>query len=178
MIDVSTIFDGTISAGPIASIGSTASSVTGIAVTATRVSTNIIDWLTGRDVGAEEPLGLHVDITAAFTTTNSATLQISYQVCDTTNGTYLDLILCPPIPAAQLIIGAPLFRFALPVNQILNATAGILKVPGRYAQLNYTVGTGVFSAGKVFSYINPRLDRNAYYSYPNNYTVAVAAGEI
>lgn len=178
MLDASLIFDGTVSAGPLASIGSTASQVTGIGITNSRVSTNIIDWLTGRDVGASEPLGLHVDITQAFTTTNSATLQISYQVCDTTNGSYLDLILCPPTPVAQLILGAPIFRYALPVNQILNATAGVLKTPGRYAQLSYTVGTGVFTLGKVFSYLTPRLDRSAYYTYPNAYTVNTAAGEL
>lgn len=178
MFDASGIFDGTVSAGSIGTIGSQTSQVTGVGITATTTSTNIIDWLTGRDVGAAEPLGLHVQILQAFTTTNSATLQISYQVCDTTNGTYLDLVLSPPIPVAQLIIGAPVFRYALPVNQILNATAGILKKPGQYAQLKYTVGTGVFTLGKVFSYLTPRLDRGAYYSYPAAYTVAIASGEI
>ena len=178
MIDTSLVFDGTISTSAIASIGSTASLSTGVAITNTRVSTNIIDWLTGRDVGSAVPLTLHVQVLAAFTTTNSATLQISYQVCATTNGTYNDLIFSPVYTAAQLIAAAPIFRYDLPVNQVKNATAGVLLTPGRYAQLNYTVGTGVFSAGTVFSYITPRDDRNQYFSYPAAYTVAVAAGEI
>ena len=169
MLDATQLFDGTISAAGVC---------TGVAITSTRVSTNVLDLLTGRDIGADEPIGIHVDVTTAFTTTNSATLQIDFEVCDTAGGSYLALTYSPIVPAAQLIVGAPLFRVALPVNQILNATAGVLKTPGRYIRLNYTVGTGVFSAGAVFSYINPRPDRNAYYSYPNNYTAYVATGEI
>lgn len=169
MLDATQLFDGTISASGVPA---------GVAITSSRVSTNVLDLLVGRDIGADEPIGIHVDVTAAFTTTNSATLQIDFEVCDTAGGSYLALTYSPVIPAAQLIIGAPVFRVALPVNQILNATAGILNAPGRYIRLNYTVGTGVFSLGSVFSYINPRPDRNAYYSYPKNYTAFVASGEI
>lgn len=169
MLDATQLFDGTISGAGVP---------TGVAITSTRVSTNVLDLLTGRDLGADEPIGLHVDVTTAFTTTNSATLQIDFEVCATAGGSYLATLYSAVIPAAQLIIGAPIFRYALPVNQVLNATAGILNVPGRFIRLNYVVGTGIFSAGAVFSYINPRPDRNAYYSYPKNYTAAVAAGEI
>ena len=178
MIDTSLVFDGTVSAGPIATIGSQTAQSTGVAITNTRVSTNIIDWSTGRDVGSDVPLAIHVFVTTTFTTTNSATLQISYQVCSTTNGTYNDLVFSPVIAAAQLVPGSPIFRVDLPANQVKNATAGVLLTPGRYAQLNYTVGTGVFSAGAVFAYISPRQDRSQYFSYPNAYTVAVASGEI
>jgi hypothetical protein len=178
MIDTSLIFDGTVSAGPISAIGSTTSQVTGVAITATRVSTNIIDWLTGRDVGSAVPLTMHVIVATSFTSSSATTLQVSYQVCATTNGTYKDLILSPIIPLAQLVPGTPLFRYDLPVNQVLNATAGVLATPGRYGQLNYTVATGPFSGGTVFAYITARDDRNQYWSYPSAYTVAVATGEI
>lgn len=172
MIDAQLIFDGTVSADPPTPVAITASNTT-------QASTNIIDWLSGRDVGAGEPLGIHVDIMVAGTTTNSATLEVALQVCDTTNGTFLTILNSPKvIPASQLIVGAPLFRYAYPVNQILNATAGILKTPGRYARLLYTVGTGVFTTLSVFSYINPRKDRNAYFSYPANYTAATVAGQL
>jgi hypothetical protein len=169
MIDLSLVFDGTFTTDP----------PTGVAITATATSTNIIDWLTGRDVGAGEPLGIHVLISGAFVTTNSATLQINYQVCDTTNGTYLTILSSPVYPAAQLIKGAPLFRYALPVNQILNATAGVLKTPGRYCQLQYVVGTGVFSStSAIVAFLTPRQDRNEYYNYPIGYTAAVQSGQI
>lgn len=175
MIDTSLIFDGTVSAGPIASIGSQTSQSTGVAITSTRVSTNIIDWLTSRDPGAGNPLSLHCQVLVALT--GGTSLQITYQVCATTNGTYLDLISSPVIPAAQLIAGAPIFAYALPKNQVLNATAGILAAPGRYAQLKYTV-VGPFTGGTIFSYITPLNDRSQFYAYPNNYDVNIGAGEV
>jgi hypothetical protein len=79
---------------------------------------------------------------------------------------------------AQLIVGAPIFRYAVPVNQVLNATAGILKTPGRYMRLNYTIATGPMLTGTMFSYLTPRLDRNSFTVYPANYTAYVAAGEL
>lgn len=170
MIDSSLIFDGT--------INSTApGGVTGVAITSTADSTNTLDLLVGRDMGAGDLLGIHIDITQAFTTTNSATLQIQFEV-SADNSTFYQVDLSPVYPAAQLIAGAPLFRQGWPLNQLLNAAAGILKAPGRYYKLNYIVGTGVFSAGKVFSYVNPAMDRQQVYNYANNYTAYVATGEV
>jgi hypothetical protein len=172
VIDASQIFDGTVASDPPVPVSITANATT-------QASTNILDWLVGRDVGAGETLGVHIDIMTAFTTTNSATLDVTLQVCATTNGTFLTIMQSVlAVPASQLIIGAPFFRLAVPVNQILNATAGILKTPGRYMRLLYNVGTGVFSAGAVFSYIVPRKDRNEYFSYAINYTAATVTGQL
>ncbi len=165
MLDITQIFDGT-------------APNTGVAVTVTRQSTNVLDMLAARDVGADEPLGIHVLTTAAFTSTLSATLTVSFEVCDTAGGSYLTLLQTPPIPKAQLIAGTEIFRVALPVNQVLNATAGILAQPGRFIALRYTVTTGPMDTGAVFAYLNPRPDRNAFYAVPAAYSVAVAAGEI
>jgi hypothetical protein len=160
MIDQNLILDGTL--GP----------VTGAAVTVTRVSTNVIDWLTGRDMGAGSmPLGIHAFVTQAFTAAGAATLTIDVEVCDTVGGTYLQLITTPPLPVAQLIAGAPLIRIAYPLNQLLNATAGVLKAPGRFMRLGYTVATGPFTAGALFAHVAPNNDRQEYFSYPGNYTV-------
>lgn len=166
MIDGSQIFDGT--------LGSNGVPV-GAALTTTRVSTNVLDLLVGRDLGADEPLGLHVNVLTALT--GATSLQIDAEVCATVGGSYVAIILSPVIPVAQLIVGAPIFRYALPVNQVLNATAGILNAPGRYLRLNYTI-VGTFGAGTIFSYINPRQDRPAYYTYPNNYTAYASPGEV
>lgn len=174
MIDSSLVFDGTFNA--------TSGVPTGVAVTAnatTQASTNILDLLVARDLGVNDYAELHVVCTVAFTTTNAATLQIAFQICATTNGTWQSLVTEPAaIAAAQLIVGAPLFRYKVPLNQIPNSTAGILAPPGRYLRLLYTVGTGVFSTGSVFSYMNAGMDRQQYYNYPNNYTAATVAGEI
>lgn len=164
MLDVTQILDGTLN--PTA----------GAAITVTRVSTNVIDWLVGRDMGAGGLLGIHVDILQTFATLTSLT--VNAEVCDTVGGTYLNIMSTPVIPAAQLIAGSSIMRYAFPLNEVLNATAGILKAPGRFFRLNYTVAGSAATAGTVMSYLTPQLDRDAYYTYPSNYSVAVAAGEL
>jgi hypothetical protein len=166
MLDVTQILDGTL--GPTA----------GAAITVTRVSTNVIDWLTGRDMGAGDILGVHVDILQTFTAGGAATLTVDAEVCDTVGGTYLNILTTPAIPVAQLIAGSSIFRYSFPINQVLNAVAGVLKAPGRFFRLNYTVATGPMTAGTVMAYLTPTLDRDVYYTYPSNYTAATAAGEL
>lgn len=164
MLDFSQIFDGT-------------PPNTGAALTVTRVSTNTIDWLIGREMGATEPLGIHVQVLTAFTAAGAATLRIDLEV-SADNSTFYSILESPLIPVNQLIVGTGIFRYAYPVNQDLNDTLGVLKLPGRYARLNYTVATGPFLTGAIFSYITPRLDRGAFYAPAINYTAAVAAGEL
>lgn len=164
MIDANLIFDGTL--GP----------ATGIAVTATRVSTNVIDFLTGRDMGADEPLGIHVIVMQTFATLTSLTVDL--EVCDTVGGAYLNILSSPALPAAQLVANTEIFRYAFPVNQLLNAVAGVRNTPGRFARLAYTVAGSNATAGSVFAYLNPRPDRNVFNAYPRNYTAATAAGEL
>lgn len=158
MLDATQIFDGTFAGTPAVP--------TGVAITTTRVSTNVLDMLTGRDVGVDSALGIHCQVLVALT--GGTSLQVDFEVCDTAGGTYLPLLFSPVIPAAQLIAGEAIFRVAVPVNQVLNATAGILKAPGRYLRLTYTV-VGTFTAGTVFAYMSPAPDRQTYYSYPENY---------
>lgn len=150
---------------------------TGAAITVTRVSTNTLDLLVARDVGAAEPLGVHCQVLTAFTAAGAATMRIDLEV-SADNVTFFSILESPLVPVAQLIIGCPIFRYAVPVNQVLNATAGVLKAPGRYLRLNYTIATGPMLTGTIFSYITPRLDRGAFYAYPANYTAYVAAGEL
>jgi len=162
MIDATQIFDGVLP-----NIGS--------AVTTTRVSTNTLDLLAARDVGAGEPLGIHVQVIEAFV--GGTSVVVSYEVGATAGSTYYALVATPVIPAAQLIAGEQIARFALPVNQVLNAASGVLNAPGRYIRLLYTV-VGTFTAGTVFAYLNPRPDRNAFTAYPRNYTVYVDPDQI
>ena len=165
MLDSTQIFDGTLPS-------------TGVAITTTRQSTNILDLLTARDIGTDDMIGIHVLTTAAFTSTVSTTLTVTFEVCDTTNGTYLTLLSTPAIPKAQLIANINLFEVVLPKNQLLNGTTGIIAAPCRYIALRYTVATGPFDTGSVMAWIAPREDRNAFRAYPRNYTTYVAAGEI
>lgn len=164
MLDITQIFDGT-------------PPNTGANITTSRVSTNTLDMLIGREMGATEPLGIHVDVLTAFTAGGAATLRIDFEV-SADNITFYSILESALIPVASLVAGARIFRYAWPVNQELNTTTGVLKTPGRYYRLNYTVATGPMLTGAVFAYVAPRLDRNAFYAPSRNYTVNVVDAEI
>lgn len=154
MLDTSLIFDGT-------------PPKTGVAITATAPSTNVIDMLVARDVGAgEADLEIHVQVMAAFTAAGAATLQVSFQG-SADNATFYDMLLSPVIPKASLVVGAKVFRYEWPRDQLLNPT----NTPFRYYRLNYVVATGPFTAGSVFSFVTGLGDRQDFIAYPNNYNV-------
>lgn len=166
-IDSTYMFDGSLDASGVPS---------GSAITASRVSVNTLDLLSARDIGAGAPIAVHVVVTQAFATLTS--LRIALQVSATAGGTYAEIISSPTYPVAQLIKGAAVFRYIIPPNELLNSTAGVLAAPGRFLQLSYVVVGSNATTGAVFAYLSPRDDRNQLYVYPNNYTAAVAAGEI
>ena len=165
MFDQSLIFDGTLPS-------------TGVAITVTRVSTNVLDLLVARDLGAGDTLDINVRAMTTFTATTSATLQVQFETCATEGGSYVALAMSPIYPVAQLIAGSNLFAIVLPMNQLLNGTTGVLAVPGRFLRLTYTVATGPMTAGSVMAWLTATKDRNQYTTYPKNYTAAVAAGQI
>lgn len=154
MIDLSLVFDGTF-----ASSGAP----TGAAITASRASTNVIDMLTARDVGADGLLECHVAILQNFATLTS--LQIAYQT-SADNSTFVDILLSPVIPVASLLIGAPIFRVYVPSFQLLDTGT-----PNRYHRLNYTVAGSNATAGTVVAYLTGLNDRSQFVANPNNYTV-------
>jgi hypothetical protein len=158
MIDPSLVFDGTFNAN---------GSVNGVALTNTTTSTNTIDWLVGRDMGAGALLAIHLDVTQTFA--GGTSLQVDLEVGATAGGTFFALALSPVIPVAQLIAGSPIFRIGYPLNQVLNAVAGIRNTPGRYVRLNYTI-VGTMTAGAVFAWMTPIEDRDQFTVYNNNYT--------
>lgn len=164
MIDATQIFDGTLPN-------------TGAAITVTRVSTNVLDMLTSRDIGNANRVYCTVRVLTTFTAAGAATLQIAYQVSNTEGSGYVDLILSPVIAVANLVAGTK-YGFVVPRNQFNNATTGVLAAPGRYHGLNYTVATGPMTAGAVFAYLTSEPDDDCYYSYPENYSVYVDPDQI
>lgn len=158
MIDANLVFDGTLSTtgtgGP-----------TGVALTVSRASTNVLDFLSARDVGVMYDLDVHILVSTAFTAAGAATLQVAYQT-SADNATFVDVLLSPLIPVANMVVGAQIFRVPVPLQQLLDTGT-----PNRYHRLNYTVATGPFTAGAVIAYVSGGEDRGAFSAYPANYSI-------
>lgn len=166
MLDTTYLFDGSMNANGTAN---------GVAITVTRDSTNVLDFLAIRDLGADAKLGIFVDVITGGT--GSTSLQIKAQGAATAGGTYYDMLDSPVYPVAQLIPGAPIFRYGFPLNQELNSTAGVLAAPARFWKLTYTV-VGTDSTLVVFSGVRPINDRKQLFFPAANYSVTIPAGEI
>ena len=137
------------------------------AITSSAASANTIDLSEQRDMGiGDDPaLKLLCLVDTAFTSTNSATLQVLFQG-STDNSTWDTYAESPAYAAAALVAGARLFDTDVP-----RPAAG--KSMPRYQRLYYAVGTGVFSTGSVTSAIVlGRDDEPAGGAYPSGFTVA------
>lgn len=160
MIDLSLIFDGT--------VATTGTGVpTGAALTVTRVSTNVLDFLAQRDVGVGNAyeLDVHCTVTTAFTAAGAATLQISYQTSPD-NITFVDTLFTPVYAVADLVVGAAIMRYRVPLMQLNDKGP-----PNRYHRLSYVVATGPMTAGALFAYITGGADRGNLPIYGPNYSV-------
>ncbi len=161
MIDITQVFDGT-------------PPTTGVALTVTRPSTNVLDMLVSRDIGNGNAVYCNVLFPVALATGTS--LQIAYQTSNTEGSGYVDLILSPVILTANLKAGTR-YGFVVPRNQFNNATAGVNLAPGRYHRLNYTIA-GTFDAGTVMAWLSATPDSNCFYIYPKNYVAYVDPDQI
>ena len=57
-------------------------------------------------------------------------------------------------PVANLVAGSRIFAFKLPIAQLND-----IGLPNQYHRLNYTVSTGPFTAGTLFSFVTGAGDR-------------------
>lgn len=120
------------------------------AITVTAASTNVIDLgATGtamfaasaivRDIGKGKPIPLLIQVTEAFAAAGAATLTVALQVDSVDT------------------FASPKTVWTSPALALADLTAGKVIVPEfiprgtdeRYLRLNYTVGTGPMTAGKV-----------------------------
>jgi hypothetical protein len=159
IIDLQTTFSGSTSAAGVKSAD---------AITATAISTNVIDLRqaatpTTADegiIGAPD-MWLIVQAVQAFTAAGAATLTITLE-----SDSAVGLATTPAvhystaaIPKATLIAGYVAVRTKLPSGDYQ-----------RYIGLRYTVATGPMTAGTVLAWLSPDVQRNI--TYPNGFSVS------
>lgn len=139
---------------------------TGVAITATRVGTNVIDMGVRREIAYGEPMHFTCVSDGLFAAAGAATLQVALQG-SVDNSTFTDYALSPVLSIATLnakTVGAGGFVF--PVDWPARPSG--VGIP-RYFRLNLTVATGPFTAGSLQAWLN--LGAEEIYFYPRNYTV-------
>lgn len=136
------------------------------AVTATAISTNVVDLgpvtdNTLRDIGTGEPVYLVFSVDTTFTASGAATLTAALVSDSTANLATSATTHATPlsaIPVASLVAGY---------------TAAVHLPPGNYEQylgIQYTVGTGPMTAGKINAFITK--DAQLYRAYADRQPIA------
>lgn len=124
------------------------------AVTATAVSTNVIDLGVGDKGVTEQPLRLRVSVDETASSAGASTLIITLETDDAVGfGSAVVVYTSASIAKASIVAGAVLVDIAIPHGM------------KRYARLNYTIGTANLTAGKFTSVLV--LDTPANTSYPD-----------
>lgn len=119
---------------------------TAVALTATAVSTNVVDLLNARDMGVGDPeLSVVVQCTTALLSAGASTLTIQVQG-STDNTTYTIYAQSDAIPKASLGAGS---KFSIDLPRMPPHAAG----RPRYLRLNYVVATGPFTGGTLTSFM-------------------------
>lgn len=127
------------------------------AITATAVSTNVVDAgatknpSIGRDLGAGTPLFLMLTISQSFTAAGAATLVATLQD-SADNSSWQDVASLGTLSIAQLTAGK-IYQVGFPVPT------------RRYTRVNYTVGNGPFTGGIASAHLVDGI--NFPFSYPD-----------
>lgn len=155
--DLQTMFSGAVAAD---------GTRTGQAVTVTAISTNVLDLRQAATpalvdegiIGGE--LFLVVQVGTTFTAAGAATLTITLE-SDSAVGFATAPVVhysTAAIPVASLVAGYVATRLELPLADYK-----------RYLGVRYTVATGPMTAGNIFAFLTPNVQRNII--YPTGFTV-------
>jgi hypothetical protein len=127
---------------------------TALAVTATAISTNVIDLAANqdfrsyrRDIGRGATLYVKLNVTEAFVSAGGATLSVGMVLDDTVTllGTPYIIFTSGLLAVSQLALGA---EYTWPIPDLSNSLTAS-QTPVRYFGLYYVVATSTFSAGKL-----------------------------
>jgi len=132
------------------------------AITGDAASTYHVD--VGKYAGRGEPIDIVVRVVQTFT--NLTSLHVSVQECDTTDGTYADVVSSEEVLLAALVAGYDFRIKYLP------------KADERYIKLHYDVTGSAPDAGKIDAFIEPGEDepyKDGLYFSPRNPTGAAAS---
>lgn len=125
-------------------------------VTGTTASSDVIDLGVARDIGGAVTDRLHLlcEVTTAFTSGGSATLQVKVQGSND-NSSFTDLYMSPAVAVASLTQG---YKFLQ--GPLLSMLSGTLY---RYIRLAYVVATADMTAGKITAGLVPSLQHTPVY---------------
>lgn len=132
-----------------------------VAITTTRVSTNVISLVNARDIGIGNPVKLAIVTDGLFAAAGAGTLTITLQT-SVDNSTFTDQLSSIAFSIAQL--NASGFLLGIDWPRLVAASMSLPK----YLRLNYTVATGPFTAGVITSGLV--IDRGDMVYYPAGYT--------
>lgn len=140
------------------------------ALTATAVSTNVVNLVDDRDMGIGRNVELVIVGSDTFASAaGTATLQVQVQYSED-NVTYVTAAESDVMTITQLnsaIANNEPYLLAMPLPRPKKGT----DTAPQYVRLNYIVGTQSFTAGTVTAFINIGRDDVVY--YPRNYSVTV-----
>lgn len=130
----------------------------GVALTVTRVSTNVVDLNMTRDIGStNEPMQLLFQFGTLPTASGAATVTVLLET-SADNSTFIALATSATVGKAAFTVTDPSggIRMVLP------------SITDRYVRLTYTIATGPLTAGTVFAGLVLARDTNR--AYARNYT--------
>jgi len=131
------------------------------AVTATAVSTNVIDLSQSRDIGVGEDIYVNIGVDTSVTAAGAAT--VTFEVVTSSDSGLASpnvLVATGAIGKAELTAGRAPISVCLPPSVYAALPTG-----QRYLGVRYTVGTGPLTAGAFTCYVsNTEVHGGKYYA--------------
>lgn len=126
------------------------------AITATAVSTNVLDMDQAAEYGNGDPVRIRVQVQTAFVQNSDSDLQVVVQ-SSVDNSTYTDAAMSPVYDQASIAAGTVLLDIRLPRRKA-GASAP------RYYRINYVNSATDWTSGKVDAFMVVDSEQLEYYA--------------